>query len=340
MIVCCYLLAASCTTHMKITVDIFDRAALVNSMEHKSVKAEDQPSCSVLTAWRSRFISDGTEIVRKVKDAEINDTTVELYARSFAENIITLGTRDGCQENVLNLIAIKVVYANALDLLADELGVAKEGNAAKAAIFEEKMAAFSKDADGLFGTSIAKDKMASFVVKAPEYCWQRYDSKVDVIGLDPSKKQNKEKRPAQINSTIVNTFFGNADIAIKMETPGYFVVKGVRLDANEAIKSSFKVLNQGIKYLSYASGIPVPAPATPASNTTNYVNKLPEIVENDTLSLQMDVRDAMYKQEIKSLLSIILSQKQILTSGTDSAAQASGKEIKEAYQKFTKSVNH
>ena len=66
-----------------------------------------------------------------------------------------------------------------------------------------------------------------------------------------------------------------------MDSPGSFIVKGARVDADEALKASFKVLNQGIKYLAYSSGIPTPQ-NTSENNKTNSP-QIPEIAENNRL---------------------------------------------------------
>jgi hypothetical protein len=80
-----------------------------------------------------------------------------------------------------------------------------------------------------FGEAITEDDMASLVVQAPERYWTKYDNSVDITNVTPHSKRTRPARASRINETKVHTFMGNADIAIKMDVPAYFVVKGVRV---------------------------------------------------------------------------------------------------------------
>lgn len=116
-----------------------------------------------------------------------------------------------------------------------------------------------------FGESILNDPLSSVIAALPDKYWSKYKQDVN-LSLSNGEinsntigdvKKYSGNKPTRFNTTHARTFIGNSDIAIKMTTPGEFIVKGVRVDADEAVRNSFKVVSQGIKYLAYASGIPV-----------------------------------------------------------------------------------
>ncbi len=134
-----------------------------------------------------------------------------------------------------------------------------------------------------FGESIVKDPLASVIAALPEQYWKRYKQSVNLslksgeinATTTGEAKKYTSKSPNRINTTTARTFLGNSDIAIKMTSPGEFIVKGVRVDADEAIRNSFKVVSQGIKYLAYASGIPVvESPNSPKKSITPLLDSL------------------------------------------------------------------
>lgn len=355
------LTLCSCTTAMKVRVDIFDRAALVNSKEYNLVsRSEINYSCVEFEKKRYLIKENAVQLIEiAIKDSfsvaegekkklVIDVSNKDLLSNSFADSVIVEVRCQACKEGQLDKTKAFLIYESRLKILFESIVNNTSPRASQVVqnlltsntdVLNSKRQ-FSNLLDAVYGKSIVDDPLASFVVKAPEEYWSKYPSKFDMLNFNPGQRQPKSKKPARINNTVVRTIFGNADIAIKMEAPGYFVVKGVRLDANEAFKASFKVLNQGLKYISYTAGITVPAPGTPAGNTTNYVAKIPELVENDTLSLSMQNGEEFFQKQARSFLSQVLATKNKIegAGATDVTAQNALKDIKLAYESFINSV--
>lgn len=175
-----------------------------------------------------------------------------------------------------------------------------------------------------YGTSIANDNMASFIAKAPEEYWNRYKTTF--------YKDETDLRKSNINSSVnvtrITSFIGNSDIAVKMDGPSNFIIKGVRLDADQAYRTSFKVLSQGIKYLTYASGIPFPVNGGTGATAQP---KIPEIANLDRNQLQSEELNVRFQQLTDSFLKIIDSYKEDLNSRNDSRRLAAVLAVKQAY---------
>lgn len=92
-------------------------------------------------------------------------------------------------------------------------------------------------------TSLLDDKAVGPVVHADRKCWK------------PAKPANKARGVSR---------GGNADIAIKMEKDGKFVVKGVRLDAEKVTEAVFKSVTKAIVLVAKAYGVPIDGVGTPA----------------------------------------------------------------------------
>jgi len=126
-----------------------------------------------------------------------------------------------------------------------------------------------------FGESVVQDKLASIIVSAPNKYWRKYNRGVNIISEDLHSSKKSRIKKARVNKTAVSGFFGNLDVAIKMEEPGEFYVKGVRMDADAALQASSRVVNQAVKYFSAgALGNTVEGVAGNAVGTVNdVVNK-------------------------------------------------------------------
>jgi hypothetical protein len=153
-----------------------------------------------------------------------------------------------------------------------------------------------------FGISIADDAMASFVAKAPEQFWQKYKASFYDSGTNLTKSSKK----ANANVTRIVTFIGNSDIAVKMDGPANFVIKGVRLDADAAFRTSFKVLSQGIKYLTDVAGSPI----SPASgNSGTPAATIPELANLQKNKGQSESLDLALQNSTDALLRIIAANR-------------------------------
>jgi len=137
----------------------------------------------------------------------------------------------------------------------------------------------------LAGRSLLDDRYASRVLYAPESCWK-----------------------AEFGTASGHGYFGNSDIAIKMEDAGSFVVKGLRLDASKMTQALFKGLNQGIMVLAGAYGVP----SGKSSTGQNQAGEDGSVYE--------DVANAE-KQKLDSTLSIRLSRDRTLRLFEEIVAQ-------------------
>lgn len=190
------------------------------------------------------------------------------------------------------------------------------------------------------GESIVYDVFQSLVTKAPNKYWTKYKCDVDIkdTGINDVKKKRTWAK-AKMNKTTSTTFFGNSDIAIKMDAPGNFVVKGVRLDANEAFKASFKVLNMGIKYLAYSQGIAIPDNAN--NSSSNSLSKIPELEKLD--SNKNELQKLKQNDEIQTFVNDLLSQYDYLRTinpKTDtSIAKSVIRQINGSFEVYKKQLN-
>lgn len=201
-----------------------------------------------------------------------------------------------------------------------------------------------------YGESIISDPLSSIVAALPEQYWMKYDKDVN-LSLNSGelnatttgeiKKYATRYSQNRINFTKARTFFGNSDIAIKMTTPGEFIVKGVRVDADEAIRNSFKVVSQGIKYLAYASGVPVTeSPNTPQKSITPLLDSL------NRKELDYAAKKNMSSKATDALLQVIADASADLKAtgkrgdvSADSIKAAALMRIKNAYAVYKASLN-
>ncbi|GEM_PF-1493035 len=346
-------LFTSCVSRMVVTVDTFDREALLNSTEYK--------------AGLFKTIEGEAQRVSGMLNPEFEKYAIEMSVRAFSQELNKLNGINADQ-NTLNAIEntvrqkLGVTYEQARDDYKSSfseylkyfdkasgfnrslaLRQMELGDLKKKDFFEQLNASLiglgltSIQVDGFknrvksiitekteaivstYGESIGDDIMASLITKAPEKYWNKYKEEVDITSEAGDRPKSTSVK-ARYNKTKVKAFMGNADIAIKMEGPGNFVVKGVRLDADEAIKASFKVLNQGIKYLAVSNGLATSG----ESDGTNGTPTVPEIAENKSLSSESEMIESISELSTRSLLATIFAQQAILadTNRQNEHAQA------------------
>jgi hypothetical protein len=193
----------------------------------------------------------------------------------------------------------------------------------------------------LFGESIAGDPVASVVATAPEFYWKKFKTKtVAASNADLGKRASyAETRKARYNNTVARTYFGNSDIAIKMndDNPGEFIVKGVRVDADEVIRSSFKVLAQGIKYMAMSAGVNLKGP------NGNSLN-IPEITNFNAQTRAFTNLKTQYETATEAFLSIVIDVKKDLSKAGDKVSEADKtkniQRLQTAYEVYKKSLNN
>lgn len=181
------------------------------------------------------------------------------------------------------------------------------------------------ETDFAFGKSILEDPVASFVVSSPKKFWKKYKNNTNIYTFDPSVSRKNVK--ARANKTVAKTWIGNSDIAVKMESPGNFIVKGARVDSDEALKTSFKVLNQGIKYLAYANGIPIPSEN--GDENSNEI-KIPELAENNKLSRSYSSLNSQSENITKAFLKSLIFEIQKMETKDTTAVDR----IKKSYEAY------
>jgi len=103
----------------------------------------------------------------------------------------------------------------------------------------------------ILNNGLFNDPLNSIVVKAPEGDWDNV-----------------------YNKTVARNFLGNTDIAVVMETPGNFFIKGVRMDAEDVTKTLAESINQGVKLLAKVNGIPVNPSGTVDPSELSKQNKI------------------------------------------------------------------
>ncbi|UJP63826.1 hypothetical protein [Mongoliitalea daihaiensis] len=277
-IVTILFLLSSCYSKMKITVDTFDKRALINSVDYTEARIKNLENVLnqkihsldknyltlsdelIKTVTQNQQVSLNGQLQNSIK-SELNKLKNEPYTY-YTKAIDTLN---------INLNVVKdskfISYMESLESLGDkayrdgindliqklkELGIT-DVNVSKDLITKSFWnPSFSSQSS--FGESIYSDQFSYLITRAPNKYWRKYKTNVN---LNSSADRDMGKLKARYNKAKACTFFGNSDIAIKMDNPGTFTVKGVRMDANESIKTSFKVLNQGIKYLGYSAGVPI-----------------------------------------------------------------------------------
>lgn len=181
----------------------------------------------------------------------------------------------------------------------------------------------------LFGGAVIADPVISLVVRAHEKQWRKY-KEVDL--MTPAGDKRKLAK-ARINKAKVGTIFGNADVAIKMDAPGTFTVKGVRVDADAAIAASFEMMQMGLKYMVYATGIPVPDPAS-GSGTTNTMRAMPEVQENKNLEQALALDKDRAERQFRAFLAIVERHEADLASPNRADRERALENIKASYDRY------
>lgn len=148
------------------------------------------------------------------------------------ENLL-LAQKDRLNKNFKSNISLASVADTKLD---------RETNA----VFKEQLTSF--------GQGIAADEFTSLIIKAPKKYWRKLKRNQSITYYG-DKEQPKGLKPARFNRSVVRAFMGNVDVAIKMESPGNYIVKGVRLDADAVLSATSRVMSQAVKYIAMTQGV-------------------------------------------------------------------------------------
>lgn len=315
LIICVSTIAlSSCFSRMKITVDIFDRDAIVQSKEYQERLLQDvstflnaKGSTSSLRNLETQvalqfggfidsfnnknYYKNGkpvlmdsqsismikTDFNDKLSSLVYNADSLFSLARDLREStsnnatvadrqrILGLVRAGQCELHAISDLPEKIisVYTEGLtEYRGDEENLIRKREEEKQRQKNQVDKVVSKTeeivdevASGIFGQSITNDVMASLVARSPETYWHRYNytQKLNASDVDEVKRDMRSKQKSRVNRVAVTAFFGNTDVAVKMIEPGVFVLKGVRMDADEAIKAGSRVANLATKYIAGVS---------------------------------------------------------------------------------------
>lgn len=345
-------LTLSCQTKLKVMVDIFDLEVLESTSQYKKSeisflekKIAIDLSADSLSAFKNRVLHTAESDFKNFDemlsldlpvgfkeslldefDKELSkeiDAAISFYEK--AANQITaykaFPEREEYQRKAMKYkfigddylgkadSLVEVVYESYGEFL-DDVESKKLKVAGRKIVQSVKKSVSNKTSS--FGQSIVADKLASLVVAAPEKYWRKYD-KNEVLSIHKTERNRRSGHaPSRINKTVVRGFMGNLDVAIKMERPGEFTVKGVRMDADAALKASSRVVNQAIKYAS--GGVIGSVQGTVDSVPIEAVD-LANSVINQTQLEDLQTRSEELRNEI--LKELFVKQKAIQNSNND-----------------------
>ena len=143
--------------------------------------------------------------------------------------------------------------------------------------------------NGLFN-----DPLNSIVVQAPKSYWRKV-----------------------YNKTVARNWIGNTDIAVVMETPGNFFIKGVRMDAENVTAALANTVNTGIQMLAKVNGLPVKADGRIDTAEQNQQKSiLKQEMNRRTIIKEKSIQEQTFKLSAISIMDIILSNADSLESET------------------------
>lgn len=345
-------LTLSCQTKLKVMVDIFDLEVLESTSQYKKSelsflekKIAIDLSADSLSAFKNRVLHTAESDFKNFDemlsldlpvgfkeslldefDKELSkeiDAAISFYEK--AANQITaykaFPEREEYQRKAMKYkfigddylgkadSLVEVVYESYGEFL-DDVESKKLKVAGRKIVQSVKKSVSNKTSS--FGQSIVADRLASVVVAAPEKYWSKY-GKNEVLSIHKTERNRRSGHaPSRINKTVVRGFMGNLDVAIKMERPGEFTVKGVRMDADAALKASSRVVNQAIKYAS--GGVIGSVQGTVDSVPIEAVD-LANSVINQTQLEDLQTRSEELRNEI--LKELFVKQKAIQNSNND-----------------------
>ncbi len=345
-------LLSSCFSSMNVRVDAFDMDKMYKSREYQrqglesELKAYNTRLNGSFFGDMSKLISDSVRgalskldnfdqsqlpgVMLQV-DSAIN-AEMNLFRSKMADTRGSLARllNSGASDFRAQYEATQASYdrqfdslKNYLEELLEEAGVADRAVIDNIGHLTEEVKALAVPA-GIFGNTITDDRMASYVAKAPDQFWKKYKTEF----YEDEGNLAKSDKDARINRTRVTTFVGNSDIAIKMDGPGSFVIKGVRLDADQAFRTSFKVLSQSIQHF---SGISIPAGEQPESTGTADTPLVPELQNLDANRQQAAALTQEHEKLTNTFLTVLAAYKDDLTSTNTAKRVAAVKAVKQAY---------
>jgi len=236
--------------------------------------------------------------IRQAQDGGLTEQQVNLLynARSgfFA-------ARQQVNDFILEWAGREAAWVNSA-VLADE-DTASITNLYEEIIKPNLQAAYKENIDvsnlQAFHNGLSGDPLNSFITQAPKDYWKK-----------------------TYNKTVAKNLMGNTDIAVVMETPGNFFIKGVRMDAENITSTLANTLSSGVKLLSKVNGINVSTPRGPApepkttERTPGQSTVFDQEIKSKELEQQIEIREKLNKLSIISLMDAVIAQKDSLNSDT------------------------
>lgn len=329
------LMMTSCSSALKIRVDVLNREALRKFPEFNKLEAE-QIYVKLKTAYDKSFFDEYRKDLKKLTRAEItklvNDAVIApADAPAITTKINT--TIDQTLEKVKTDVdgALKSYETPSLVKGLPEYAAIKGKIEASVVpflelkhnleveighpingfdlFFEQKKRELSLSDDELLD-----DLLTSSVVHSPKRFWKLMKVKSD---FSLSYKKTNKKSP--YSRTLVRTFMGNSDIAITMENKGHFTVKGVRLDAAKVVEATFKGLTQSIHFLAMTSGVPV-------KKDDSEVPLLPELEQLSKARAETRENIQLFNESILQVANTVLLQ-QVDLLGTDATKKTTALKV-------------
>jgi hypothetical protein len=310
------LLLNSCSSALKIRVDVLDREALRKFPDFRRLEAEQAYSklkpldfneyklqlkkvvkTGVAALQRDAVISstDATTIETKI-NANIDSKfkiIIEGLSQSFSEY-----ERLNASSNSAQFLDAKVkmesFVSHFLDLkdeIQNEIGQPIGG---LDEFYQQK-----RKQVGVREDELLDDILTSSVVHSPYKFWRRVKVSKDFSQVNYKGTQLKLK--SAYSRTLVRTLLGNSDIAITMENKGHFTVKGVRLDAAKVAEATFKGLTQSIHFLAMTTNAPV-------KKSDSEVTVLPELEALSKLKSKSEASQKQFDEAALELAAVAIRQ--------------------------------
>ncbi len=124
---------------------------------------------------------------------------------------------------------------------------------------------------------------------------------------------------------------GDMNLAIKMETPGIFTIKGVTFDPSEVARVASKVTTQALVFSAQLAGVPLKTKTFAASETTT--SAATSSGELEAAASQQAQRDAITgdrRDAFLALANTVLAEQEVIKSGSAAQRSAAIKNIKNA----------
>jgi hypothetical protein len=310
------LLLSSCSSALKIRVDVLDREALRKFPDFRRLEAEQAYSKlkpidfneyklelkKVVNVGLKALPKEGEVAAVDVRaiDTKIKATIdstfkiiIEGLSKSFSE-YERLQALDSSARYLRTKAKMESFVSQFLDLkdqIQKEVGQPIVG---LDEFYQQK-----RRQVGIREEQLLDDILTSSVVHSPYKFWRRV--KVTKDFSDTKYKGTQLKQKSAYSRTVVRTVLGNSDIAITMENKGHFTVKGVRLDAAKVAEATFKGLTQSIHFLAMTTNAPF-------EKSDSEVTVLPELEKLAKLKTKSEASQKQFDEAALELAAVALRQ--------------------------------